>query len=158
MKKSEYSILFILSVIFLFLLLSGFSANQLYSQIPVPNCVCAECNKKCGTGHEKTCSSYSQKSTDSYKDPSEKSFSDIASLDGFNVIIDGGKILKVSNKNDFEVKYSFEFELTDKDRVTTIVCSNYFVKPNTSSLELFSATENAVLTKILITEAVRNNN
>lgn len=32
--------------------------EQKFAQIPEPNCVCAECNKKCGTGHETWCSSY----------------------------------------------------------------------------------------------------
>lgn len=31
---------------------------MILAQIPEPNCVCAECGKKCGTGHETWCSSY----------------------------------------------------------------------------------------------------
>lgn len=156
MKKSEYPILFTCGILILFLLSTIIINTQLYSQIPVPNCVCAECNKKCGTGHEKTCSSYSKKSADGYKDIYEKSMSETASLDGFNIFTDSGKILKVTNKNDFEVKYSFEFELTENNTVITILCNNYTVKPNTISIALFTATENALITKILITEAVKN--
>jgi hypothetical protein len=29
-----------------------------FSQAPEPQCVCAECGHRCGSGHAKTCSSY----------------------------------------------------------------------------------------------------
>ncbi len=155
MKNSELSILFTFGMLIFLLLSTGVFNNQLYSQIPEPNCVCAECNKKCGTGHETTCSSYSKKSSDGYKDINEKSISEIASLDGFEIFTDNGKILKVSNNNNFEVIYSFEFELTDKDQIISILCNNYTIKPNTLSINLFTATENAILTKILLTEVFK---
>lgn len=155
MKKSEYSILFILTVIFFYLLSSGLSTNNLYSQIPVPNCVCAECDKKCGTGHEKTCSSYSKKSTDGYKDMSEKSISEKVVFEGLEIFTDNGKILKVTNTNDFEVRYSFEYDLTENGQVISITGNNYIIKPNSISINLFTATENAVITRVQITEAFK---
>jgi hypothetical protein len=57
MKKYFYTMLITI------LVLSGLiiGAVTVFSEAPEPNCVCAECNQKCGTGHASTCSSNPKK-------------------------------------------------------------------------------------------------
>jgi hypothetical protein len=57
MKKCFYTILITI------LVLSGLliSTATVFSEPQEPNCVCAECNQKCGTGHASTCSSNPKK-------------------------------------------------------------------------------------------------
>lgn len=137
------------------LLAFAFIDTQIYSQIPQPTCVCAECNKKCGTGHEKTCSSYSKKSSDGIKDMFEKSMTETASLDNFNVIIENGSSLNVTNKNGFAVKYSIEFDIKNKDEIVTYTCTDYLINLNTENLKLFTAVNDGVITRVMITSAVK---
>jgi len=135
------------------LLITTVINKQLYSQIPTPTCVCAECNKKCGTGHEKTCSSYSKKTSDAVKDMSEKSLSDAASMNNFAVAVDSGLFITVTNKNNFAVKYSFEYDIKNKDEVITYTGTDYSVKPNTEAMKLFTVVNDAVITRVLLTKA-----
>ena len=127
--------------------------TQIYSQIPQPTCVCAECNKKCGTGHEKSCSYYNKKSSDGIKDLFEKSASMTASMDNFSAVIDAGSSIIISNKNNFAVKYSLEFDVTANGEVVTYTCTDYSVNLNTQNLKLFSVLNNGVITRIMVTAA-----
>jgi len=60
MKSKIFSKPGFITLFFICLFLISISNTFVYSQddyIPPPTCVCAECNKKCGTGHESSCSS-----------------------------------------------------------------------------------------------------
>jgi heat shock protein HslJ len=60
MRSAIISKLSILTMFIVCLFLVSVANTYVYSQddyIPPPTCVCAECNKKCGTGHESSCSS-----------------------------------------------------------------------------------------------------
>jgi len=57
MKKYFYTMLITT------LILSGLLINTVtvFSAPQEPNCVCAECDHKCGSGHASSCSSYQKK-------------------------------------------------------------------------------------------------
>ncbi len=156
-RKNSFSIN--IFIIIIGLLVIGFTNTFVYGQeIPTPNCVCAECNKKCGTGHEKTCKYYNPKAQDGIKNLFEKSETDFASMENFSVYTDNGFYVKVTNKNNFAVKYSFEYDLKDKDTVITYTCTDYIVSANTVVLNLFTATNTTKVTRILVTAAGKYEN
>ena len=53
MKKYLFLLLIVVSLV-----LVGLSVAK--AEAPEPNCVCAECEKPCGSGHATWCSSYSK--------------------------------------------------------------------------------------------------
>jgi len=148
-----------LLIIIISLLFIGSANTFVYGQdVPKPTCVCAECGVKCGSGHLKTCKYYNPKSQDGIKDLFEKSMTEIPSLDNFSVYTDKGFYVKVTNNNNFALMYSFEYDLTDKDKVVTYICTDYVVSENTVASNLFTATESTKVTRILVTAAAKYEN
>lgn len=63
MKKCFYSV-FIALLVLSGTVISGIilsTPQPAFSEAPEPNCVCAECDYACGSGHATTCSSYRPK-------------------------------------------------------------------------------------------------
>jgi len=83
--------------------------------------------------------------------------SDSCSNDTLRVYTDNGFYVKVTNKNNYAMKYSFEYDLTDENNVVvTYTCKNYIVSANTDAGNLFTATNKTLVTRIQITSCSKN--